>query len=322
MITKSIDKHYVGIFLKIKSECIFCLFFRAKKQVERLTTDENLRYKALTGVIQIIAEHVSPNISKRIHHPLWLCPSYIGTKRDRFLQNILQIEDTYEQEKKNLKTRTKQLWNMIQKKTNMNDLKEKLKLALAIATTANIIEYDLLSQNSNFDSETLEKIIDNAEWDAISIDLLPSLISEIFEAKSILYLTDNVGEVVFDAYVMDILLHLDLKITVAGKSKPILNDATLVDLQDLWTELNTGKSPLIRSIGTNSVGLLLDEISDEFQEIMRRSDLIIAKGMGYFETLPEYDWNQSVWCLFRSKCEPVALEANSLVDKNCIRKIA
>jgi len=307
--------------LKIKSECLYCLFFRAKKQVERLTTDENLRYEALTGVIQIIAEHVSLNRSKRIHHPLRLCPSYIGTKRDRFLQNILQIEDTYEQEKKNLKAQTRQLWTMIQKKTSMNNIEEKLKLALAIATTANIIEYDLLSQNNNFNLENLEKIINNAEWDTLSIELLPSLISEILEAKSILYLTDNVGEVIFDARVIDILLQLDLQITVAGKSKPILNDATLVDLQNLWAELNTEKSPNILSIGTNSVGLLLDEISNEFQEIMRRSDLIIAKGMGYFETLPEYDWNQSVWCLFRSKCEPVALEANSLVGKNCIRKI-
>ncbi|MFX1518099.1 MAG: ARMT1-like domain-containing protein, partial [Promethearchaeota archaeon] len=222
----------------------------------------------------------------------------------------------------NLKAQTKQLWNLIHKKTSMNELEKKLKLALAIATTANIIEYDLLSQNNNFNLKNIEKIIDNAEWDTLSIELLPSLISEILEAKTILYLTDNAGEVIFDAYVIDILLQLNLKITVAGKSKPILNDATLVDLQDLWTELNTEKSPNILSIGTNSVGLLLDEISDEFQEILRKSDLIIAKGMGHFETLPEYDWNQSVWCLFHSKCEPVASEANSLVGKNCIRKIA
>jgi uncharacterized protein with ATP-grasp and redox domains len=55
---------------------------------------------------------------------------------------------------------------------------------------------------------------------------------------------------------------------------------------------------------------------------MRESDLIIAKGMGHFETLPEYDWNQSVWCLFRAKCEPVAIEAKSQLSKNCIRKIS
>ncbi len=300
------------------------MFFRARKQVERLTADEELRYKALTGVIQIIADHVSSNASKKIPHPLRLCPSYIGTKRDRFLQNFFQIDDTYEQEKVNLKAQTSILWSMIQKKTRQDDAEEKLKLALAIATAANIIEYDLLSQKNEFNLENLETIINSAEkqWDNLSIKLLPSLISEITEAKSILYLTDNVGEAIFDAQVIDIIIHQDKKITVAGKSKPILNDATVVDLQDLWLELRTEKSPKIISIGTNSVGLLIDEISDEFREIMRKSDLIIAKGMGHFETLPEYDWNQSVWCLFRSKCEPVAIEAKSVLGKNCIRKIS
>lgn len=310
--------------MKIKSECLYCLFFRAKKQIERLTADEELHYKALTGVIQIIADHVCSNSSDEISHPLRLCPSYIGTKRDRFLQNFFQIDDTYEQEKENLKAQTSILWSMIQKKTRLEDPEKKLKLALAIATAANIIEYDLLSQKKVFNLENLEFIINSAakQWDKSSIELLPSLISEITEANSILYLTDNVGEAIFDAHVIEILIHQDKKVTVAGKSKPILNDATVVDLQDLWLELKTEESPKITSIGTNSVGLLIDEISDEFREIMRSSDLIIAKGMGYFETLPEYGWNQSVWCLFRSKCEPVAIEAKSVLNRNCIRKIS
>lgn len=287
--------------------------------------DEDLRYKALTGIIQIIAEHVNPNATNKINHSLLLCPSYIGTKRDRFLQNFLQVEDTYEQEKIKLKAQTKNLWDMIQRKTSIiDDQDQKLKLALAIATTANIIEYDLLSQESDYNLENLENIINDAEtnWDPLSIELLPNLISEILEAKDILYLTDNVGEVVFDAQVIDILFQLDKEITVAGKSKPILNDATIKDLQDLWAELSILRSPNILSIGTNSVGLLLDEISKEFQEILRKSDLIIAKGMGHFETLPEYKWNQSVWCLFRAKCEAVAIEAKSQLGKNCIRKIS
>ncbi len=286
--------------------------------------NEEIRYNALTGVIQIIADHVGFNASNEISHPLRLCPSYIGTKRDRFLQKFFQINDTYEQEKVNLKSQTSILWNMVQKKIKRMNPEEQLKLALATATSANIIEYDLLSQKNEFNIRDLEIIIDSAEkqWDNLSIELLPSLISEITEANSILYLTDNVGEVVFDALVIDLLIQQDKKIIVAGKSKPILNDATVVDLQELWVKLRTDNLPKIISIGTNSVGLLIDEISDEFQEIIIKSDLIIAKGMGHFETLPEYDWNQSVWCLFRSKCQPVAMEAKSVLGKNCIRKIS
>jgi uncharacterized protein with ATP-grasp and redox domains len=310
--------------LKIKSECLYCLFFRAKKQVERITTNEELRYQALANIIQIIADHVNSNSLEDISHPLRLCPSYIGTKRDRFLQNFFQIDDTYKQEKENLKSQTARLWRIIQEKTRLDDPEEKLKLALAIATAANIIEYDLLSQKKAFTLESLKIMMNSAEkeWDRLSIKLLPSLISEISKAKSILYLTDNFGEAIFDAQVISILMDQNKKITVAGKKTPILNDATVKDLQYIWQELKTEKFPKIISIGTNSVGLLMDETSNEFREIMRESDLILAKGMGHFETLPEYDWNQSIWCLFRSKCEPVTSEAKSILGKNCIRKIS
>ncbi|UCG02249.1 MAG: DUF89 family protein [Candidatus Heimdallarchaeota archaeon] len=314
----------VGILVKIKSKCLYCLFFRAKKQIERLTVNEEIRYNALTGVIQIIADHVGFNASNNISHPLRLCPSYIGTKRDRFLQKFFQVNDTYKPEKQNLKSQTSILWNMVQKKIKRKHPEEQLKLALASATSANIIEYDLLNQKNGFNIRNLKTIINSAEkkWDNLSIKLLPSLISEITEANSILYLTDNVGEVIFDALVIDLLIQQDKKVIVAGKSEPILNDATVIDLQDLWVELRTNDSPEIISIGTNSVGLLIDEISDEFRKILSKSDLIIAKGMGHFETLPEYEWNQSVWCLFRTKCEPVAIEAKSEIDLNCIRKIS
>ena len=310
----------------MKSDCLYCLVFRAQKQIERLTADEELRFKALAGVINIISNHVSSNASEKIPHPLRLCPSYIGTKRDRFLQNFFHVEDTYRQEKAHLKAQASKIWRMIQVKTIfLKDPEKQLRLALAIATAANIIEYDLLGQKNGFTLEkNLETILNSAEteWDTLSNELLPRFISEITEAANILYLTDNVGEATFDVNVVDILLSQNKDVIVAGKSKPILNDATAMYLRELWKELRLENSPKIVSIGTNSVGLLLDEISTEFREIIEKSDLIIAKGMGHFETLSEYDWNQSVWCLFRSKCEPVAMEANSILEKNCIRKIA
>lgn len=291
-----------------------------------MTIDEELRFKALVGVIQIISAHVSSNASENIPHPLRLCPSYIGTKRDRFLQSFFQIDDTYKQEKAHLKSQTNRLWHLIQNEVNSLDSPEKqFELALALATAANIIEYDLLSQGNEFNlEENLRNIFDSTEkeWDPLSVELLPKLFSEIAEADTILYLTDNTGEAIFDIKIIDILLQQGKKVTIAGKSKPILNDATVSDLQDFWRELNLNFRPEIISIGTNSVGLLLDEVSDEFRESIRRTDLIIAKGMGHFETLPEYDWDQSVWCLFRSKCEPVVIEAKSVLGKNCIRKIS
>lgn len=308
----------------MKSDCLYCLIFRAKKQVDRLTKDEELRFKALAGVIEIISNHVSLKASENITHPLRLCPSYIGTKRDRFLQSFFNVNDTYSKEKTHSKAQAMKLWSTFNDKIkSRNGFSKQVQLAMAIATTANIIEFDLLNQHKDF-QQNLEGVFDTVEkdWDKFSIELLPVLISEISKAKMILYLTDNTGEAIFDTMVVDLLLHQNKQVTVAGKSSPILNDATVADLNEIWQNLKVDVYPTIVSIGTNSVGLLLDEVSKEFKEIIQKTDLIIAKGMGHFETLPEYEWNQSVWCLFRSKCLPVVEEANSSFGKNCLRKIA
>lgn len=289
-----------------------------------MTKDEELRFKALVGVLEIITDHVGIMASENISHPLRLCPSYIGTKRDRFLQSIFNVDDTYSKEKINSKAQAMKLWPIFNEKIKSQDgVSKQIQLALAIATTANIIEFDLAYQDNDF-QQNLEEFIDTAEkdWDIFSIRLLPVLISEIANAKKILYLTDNTGEAIFDTMVVDLLLHQNKQVIVAGKSSPILNDATVADLNEIWQNLKFNANPKIVSIGTNSVGLLLDEVSEEFNEILSKTDLIIAKGMGHFETLPEYEWNQSVWCLFRSKCVPVAEEANSTIGKNCLRKIA
>ncbi|MFX0120683.1 MAG: DUF89 domain-containing protein [Candidatus Hodarchaeota archaeon] len=310
----------------MRFECLYCLFHRAERQIERLTTNEELRFRALAGVIRIIANHVDPSGSENISHPLRLCPSYIGTKRDRFLQTFFQVVDIYKKEKSETKAQTLYLWRMIQNEMkSLSNLQKQLNKALALATAANIIEYDLLTQKREPNiNQKIEFVFNFAEkeWDDLSYELIPNFLSNIKSANKILYLTDNIGETVFDAKVIDILLHLGKDIIIAGKSKPILNDATYLDLRELWDKINCKNDLKIISIGTNSVGLLLDEVSDEFQEAMSKCDLIIAKGMGHFETLPEYDWNQAVWCLFRTKCNPVAMEANSILGKNCIRKIA
>jgi len=58
--------------------------------------------------------------------------------------------------------------------------------------------------------------------------------------------------------------------------------------------------------GTDAVGLLLKEVSDEFMKVYHTAELVFAKGMGYAETLTEYKLTRPHFLLFRTKCNPVA----------------
>ncbi|MEM2907049.1 MAG: ARMT1-like domain-containing protein, partial [Candidatus Odinarchaeota archaeon] len=68
--------------------------------------------------------------------------------------------------------------------------------------------------------------------------------------------------------------------------------------------------------GTDSVGLSVKDCSDEFLSYFYSSDLIIAKGMGYYETISEIKLKKPLALLLRAKCKPVAEDLKVVQNKN------
>jgi uncharacterized protein with ATP-grasp and redox domains len=121
------------------------------------------------------------------------------------------------------------------------------------------------------------------------------LAAAIRSARSILYLADNAGEIVFDR---DLLAQLPLgSFTVAVRGRPVLNDATLADAE-LAGLSDIGE---IISNGSDAPGTILDDCSPEFRAHYAAADLIIAKGQGNYETLIGSD--KPIFFLLKIKCE-------------------
>jgi hypothetical protein len=99
------------------------------------------------------------------------------------------------------------------------------------------------------------------------------------------------------------LQNLGANVTVAVKGGPIINDATLEDAEASGI---TKIANRVITTGTDAVGLNSKECSKEFLEEYGLADLIIAKGMGYAESLTELKIEKPHALLFRTKCNPVA----------------
>lgn len=125
---------------------------------------------------------------------------------------------------------------------------------------------------------------------------------ELNETDTILYISDNAGEIVFDRVLIEVLKKLGKKVIVAVRGEPILNDATLEDAREAGihevAELITTGSPY--------PGTFLNSVSKEFLEIYRNTKLKIAKGQGNFETLSSE--NGGLYFLFMVKCPVIAKE--------------
>jgi hypothetical protein len=138
-------------------------------------------------------------------------------------------------------------------------------------------------------------------------DLVVDDIDKAYElakkAQSVLLLSDNAGEIVFDTLLVEQLKNMGLTVTYVVKGGPVLNDATMEDVDPSGMRKLADK---ISTTGTDAVGLLKKEVSPEFLKLYGEAELIFAKGMGYAETLTEFNLSKPHFLLFRTKCTPVA----------------
>ena len=124
----------------------------------------------------------------------------------------------------------------------------------------------------------------------------------------VVYLSDNCGEIVLDRLLIEYLKKQGSHVTLAVKEAPILNDATLREVQEL------GLDTLVDQITTNSrgadaeIGICMENIPKDLRDAIAKCTIIIAKGMANFESLSEMENLPPVAYLMAAKCKPVADE--------------
>jgi uncharacterized protein with ATP-grasp and redox domains len=126
----------------------------------------------------------------------------------------------------------------------------------------------------------------------------------------LLYLADNAGEQFFDLPLVARLRQEGWQVVYVVKGGPIQNDLSREDLAA--SGLMEALTP-VADTGARSVGLKLSLASPEFQELYGSARIILAKGMGHFETMSHLR-DPRLWFLLQAKCGPVARSLG--VDRN------
>jgi uncharacterized protein with ATP-grasp and redox domains len=124
------------------------------------------------------------------------------------------------------------------------------------------------------------------------------------QTRSLIYLGDNSGEIVFDKLLLEIIRETyHPKVVFVVRSAPALNDATqseaeMVGLDQVAAIMPNGlKAPV--------PGTILSRCSKELRELIREADLVISKGGGNFDTLEgEKDLGADISFMLLSKCIP------------------
>jgi hypothetical protein len=238
-------------------------------------------------------------------------PAYLGTKRDRLIREITGDPDPYKQKKQLSNQKALEVLPVAQSIVSKETSPElRFRKACLSAIVGNIMEFDL--PDNPFKFADLETLIQQAESD-LAIDEIPQIFNKAKNAKSVLYLTDNAGEIALDKLLVQELKNLGAHVTVAIKAGPILNDATLEDAKIVGMDK---VADVVMSTGSDSVGLFPEECSEDFLKLYRSVDFVVAKGMGHAETLTELELPVLHALLLRSKCCTVANHFNVDTGKN------
>ncbi len=287
--------------MKVEAECAACIVNRAVAEAMEATTNPALRFRVMVELFKLLSREFKPTA----------VPAYLGTKRDRLIKRITGNDNPYRREKRRSNEKALKLLPYARKIVEEGyTQRDRFKRACLCAIVGNIIEFHIPGHKFTYGG--LRKLFRDAGKDMV-IDDVNKVYELTKKAQTVLYLTDNAGEIVFDTLLVEQLKNMGVTVIVGVKGGPVLNDATLEDAEVSGMSKIADK---VITTGTDAVGLMLKEFSKEFLEVYDSVDLVFAKGMGYAETLTEYKLKKPHVLLFRTKCNPVANFFGVPRDKN------
>lgn len=258
---------------------------------ECATGDVALRYRALKYAIQYL-NGIDVNQANHVK---------IGSDAHRIVKEVTGNPDPYRELKK-LSNRMALEWLSKLEKGLGNNVP--FMLALKVAAAGNMVDYGAMKA-----VETPKTLFEKAMRTETDLRKMEEVKHLVKESERVLYLCDNAGEIAFDKLLVSAVQSLGAQVTVGVRGGPILNDATLEDAHEV------GMTRLARTISTGNdfCGILLDDSSREFQDVFRRSDLIISKGQGNFESLMNIRRKPTTVYIFKVKCNLIANHLKSKI---------
>jgi uncharacterized protein with ATP-grasp and redox domains len=265
--------------MTIRDECYACLERLVALTVDLATTNPEIQQRARWAARDILAQDFKPSA----------IPAAIANRLLRAIYRISAHADPFAARKAAetaFAARRQQLLSPL--------YGDDLEALLRLAAVGNAI--DFFRGQAELNRATLAPV-------DLGISHLSDFQRELAgPAGLLLYLADNAGEQFFDRPLVSWLRRYGWQVVYVVKGGPIQNDLTRKDLA--VSGLQDALEP-IADTGAPTVGLDFTQISPDFQNLYGAAQIILAKGMGHFETMSHLG-DPRVWFLLQAKCIPVA----------------
>jgi len=290
--------------------CIPCTLRAAYDIATKATENEDLRRRVIAETLKWLNEgDVLSNMT----------PAMLHTYVFRLVQKITRNRDPFAYLKKESNKLAMSLAPILRNEIEKQSFRDSFKIAALGAVCGNAIDFEVEGYEVSFGD--LERSLLECLKGDLAINDIPNLINALSRSKIVLYLPDNAGEIVFDKIFIQVIVdNFPVKVLAAVKSGPILNDVTMNDA--LQVGLNEVADVI--TTGSDSIGLNLNECSEDFLKRLKDVDIIIAKGQGYYESLTEIEHiiRKPIVYMLKAKCSVVAKSLNIIRGSNVIKFVS
>lgn len=267
-------------------DCVPCSIRQVLDSVRMITDDEAMHERVLRELLgmwqRMDMRQSPPAMAQQIH---------------RFLRQFTGVADPYLEVKNHYNEFALGLYPELKERVESSPDPFEASVRLSIA--GNIIDFGV---NSNVEQGMVHDTILRSLTEPLDHEALEALKQAIAQARDILFLGDNTGEIVFDRLLVERMPREKLTYVVRGS--PILNDALMADAEV------AGLTDLVEVIdnGSDAPGTILETCSEAFRRRFEQADLIVAKGQGNFESMD--DAHKNVFFLLKPKCAVLARHLN------------
>lgn len=234
---------------------------------------------------KLIKQELKTYITVRFSKNKWVHPEITKFCTDwyREFYRLVGEKDPYRE----LKDKSNELGQKIVSNLKIAGLKP----ALACGIIGNKMDYGAVLVHQ-CDLSSLESEFNHLDDFQLEFDDSAILSDKLNQAKRVIFLVDNCGEILFDTF---LLKEISKKVGkenlwIMGKESPMLNDATVDDLKNMGL-YQYGN---IVSTGSNCFGLHHEDVSEECKKLLKEADLTIAKGQAYLEFFTEYNFENVI----------------------------
>ena len=267
--------------IAFNTQCILCYLERNARKANSLGTEEQA-----SAFLREMMAFLSTAPAE------YSAPCFAPMTAELYHRHYGLDMDRYRQEKADSNAFVLERMEQIRQK--VAQAPDPLLASLKFAILGNYIDFAALEGKVSF--QQLEELLDSALEQELDGDVYAALRRDLGTGKTLLYLTDNAGEIGFDRICAEEIAKAfpHIRITFCVRGGPANNDATREDAAAVGIPF-----PVIDN-GTCIPGTWLPALGQEAKAAIAQADVILAKGQGNAETMLGCGYN--VYYAFLVKC--------------------